>query len=325
MKAYFAAGSPATAVTCAEAPVTDPKPNEILVAVKAAGVNRFDVMAAEGYRDPRLPKDAPTPLGLECAGEVVKTGSAVTRWSVGDRVMGRCWGGFAEFAIMKEGLAMRKPERLSWPEAATMHVLVVTYDAIITNANLRPKESLLVNAASSGIGVAAMQIAALIGAAPIIGTTRSVQKLAPMTEKRLPGVTIVAAEDFAENVHELTESRGVNVIADSIGGSVLADNLACIAVLGRLVSIGRLAATSGELDMDLMALKRITLIGVTNRTRTEAEQYAIIERFGRDILPALEDGRMRPFVDRTYSFDQAADAVRHLASGAQVGKLVLTL
>jgi NADPH:quinone reductase len=325
MRAYFANGSTTMAVASAEAPMPEPKPNEIVVAVKAAGVNRFDVMAAEGYRDPRLPKDAPTPLGLECAGEVVKTGAAVTRWSVGDQVMGRCWGGFADFAIMKEGLAMCKPERLSWPEAATMHVLVVAYDAIITNANLRPEEALLVNAASSGIGVAAMQIATLIGAAPIIGTTRSVEKLRPMTKARLPAVEIVATDDFAKNVLKFTQDRGVDVVADSIGGTILADNLACMALLGRLVSIGRLGATSGELDMDLMSLKRITLIGVTNRTRTEAEQNAIVERFGQDILPALADGRMRPVVDRTYSFDQAAEAVRYLANGAQVGKLVLTL
>lgn len=325
MRAYFANGSAEQAVTVAEVPVPDPEPTEIVVAVKAAGVNRFDVMAADGYRDPRLPKDAPTPLGLECSGEVIKIGSAVTRWAVGDPVMGRCWGGFAEFALMKEGLAMRKPARLSWPEAATMHVLVVAYDAVITNASLRPKELLLVNAASSGIGVAAMQIATLIGATPIIGVTRSVTKLAPVTKGRLPNVEIVPGEDFAESVQKLTQNRGVDVIADSVGGTILGDNLKCLALLGRLVSIGRLGGTTGELDMDLLALKRITLVGVTNRTRTDTEQTAIVDRFSRDIMPALADGRMQPIVDRVYTFADAPDAVRRLANNTQVGKLVLTL
>jgi NADPH:quinone reductase len=325
MKAYFADGASDRAIALSDPPIPTPKATEIVVAVRAAGVNRFDVMAAEGYRDPRLPKDAPTPLGLECAGEVVKVGADVKRWAIGDRVMGRCWGGFAEFAVMKQDLAIRKPERLGWPEAATMHVLVVAYDAVITNGVLREKEALLVNAASSGIGIASMQIGELIGAAPIIGTTRSVTKLAPVLKSRLSKATIISADDFAPKVLELTQQRGADVVADSVGGSVLGETLQCMALLGRLVSIGRLGAIRGELDMDLLALKRIKLIGVTNRTRTEAEQAEIVKRFSADVLPALADGRLRPLVDQVYSFTDALKAVGYLANNSQVGKVVLTL
>jgi NADPH:quinone reductase-like Zn-dependent oxidoreductase len=282
-------------------------------------------MAAEGYRDPRLAKDSPTPLGLECAGEVASVGPEVTRWKLGDRVMGRCWGGFAECAVMNAALAMPAPERLTWTQAATMHVMVVAYDAVVTNGELKGGEAILVNAASSGIGVASMQIAGLLGAAPIIGTTRAIAKLAPVARERLRDVEIVDAADFVRPVMELTRDRGVDVVADSVGGTVLADNLRCMALQARLVSIGRMAATKAELDMDLLALKRIRLIGVTNRTRTPQEQAQMVVRFSRDILPALADGRIVPLVDRVFPFAQASDAVRYLAANAQVGKVMLTL
>jgi NADPH:quinone reductase len=326
MKAYFADGSAGVGgIAAADIAVPDAKAGEIVVAVRAAGVNRFDVMAAEGYRDPRLPKDSPAPLGLECAGEVASVGAGVTRWKAGDRVMGRCWGGFAEYAVMNEALAMPAPERLPWSQAATMHVMVVAYDAVVTNGELKGGEAILVNAASSGIGVASMQIAGLLGAAPIIGTTRAIAKLAPVARERLGNVEIVDAADFVRPVMELTRDRGVDVVSDSVGGTVLADNLRCMALKGRLVSIGRMGATKAELDMDLLALSRVRLIGVTNRTRTPQEQAQIVVRFSRDILPALADGRIVPLVDRVFPFAQASDAVRYLAANAQVGKVMLTL
>ncbi len=326
MKAYFADGSAGFGgIAAADIAVPVAKAGEIVVAVRAAGVNRFDVMAAEGYRDPRLPKDSPTPLGLECAGEVASVGPEVTRWKAGDRVMGRCWGGFAEYAVMNAALAMPAPERLPWTQAATMHVMVVAYDAVVTNGELKGGEAILVNAASSGIGVASMQIAALLGAAPIIGTTRALAKLAPVARERLGNVEIVDAADFVRPVMELTRDRGVDVVSDSVGGTVLADNLRCMALKGRLVSIGRMGATTAELDMDLLALRRVRLIGVTNRTRTPQEQAQIVVRFSRDILPALADGRIVPLVDRVFPFAQASDAVRYLAANAQVGKVMLTL
>lgn len=326
MKAYFAKPSGGqTTIALDEIARPQPKPDEILVAVRAAGVNRFEVMALEGYRDPRLPPDSPVPLGLECAGEVVEVGNAAGRWRVGDRVMGRCWGGFAEFALMKANLAMPVPARLPWEQAATMHVLVVAYDAVFTNGQLRSGQSLLANAASSGIGIASMQIATLLGAGPVIGTTTSLQKLAPVAKEKLPGVDIIDARDFAPKVVDLTGGRGVDVVADSIGGTVLAETMRCMALLGRLVSIGRMGATTAELDMDFLALRRLSLIGVTNRTRTGEEQAKIVEGFSRDILPAIGDGRLQPLVDRVFHFAEAPAAVNRLASNAQVGKVMLLL
>jgi NADPH2:quinone reductase len=326
MKALFAAPSEGRIVVALKDIARPcPKPDEILVAVRAAGVNRFDVMAIEGYRDPRLPQDAPVPLGLECAGEVVEAGDSAGLWRAGDRVMGRCWGGFAEFALMKANLAMPVPARLSWEQAATMHVLVVAYDAVVTNGGLRAGQSLLANAASSGIGVASMQIATLLGAGPVIGTTSSPQKLAPVAAERLPGVNIVDSRQFAPKVLELTGGKGVDVVADSVGGTMLTETLQCMALLGRLVSIGRMGATTAELDLDFLALRRLSLIGVTNRTRTAQEQAQIVAAFSRDILPALGDGRLQPLLDRTFPLAEASSAINRLAANAQVGKVILSL
>lgn len=323
MKAYFASPGAPYGVALSEIPTPTPKTGEILVAVRAAALNRFDVMAAEGYRDPRLPPDGPVALGLECAGEVVEIGPDVTRWRRGDAVMGRCWGGLAQYAVMKAGLAMPKPPQLEWTSAATMHVLVIAHDAIVTRGALKSGEAVLVNALSSGIGIASVQIARLAGAGVIIGTTSSrdkTERIAGAFDARLHTIDVAG---FADRVLEITNKRGVDVVSDSVGGTVLGENLRCMAIGGRLISIGRLGTIEGTLDMDLLALKRLHLIGVTNRTRTLAEQEAMVSAFVADVVPALKSGRVKPFVDRISPFEDIGSGLDLLAKNRQVGKVVV--
>lgn len=325
MKAYFADPGSSQGIALRDVPTPEPKAGEIVVSVRATALNRYDVEFSKGHIDPRLPKDTPVPLGLECAGEVAIVGPGVTRWRIGDRVMGRCWGSFAEYGVMKQGLAMEMPAELSWEEAATMHVLVIAHDAIVTNGELRAGEAILVNAASSGIGMASLQMARLFKAGIIIGTTRAMNKVDRVAEAGLEDVQLIAADGFAEKIMDLTKGLGVNVVSDSVGGPVLHDTMRCMALLGRLVSIGRLGATVAQLDMDLLALRRLRLIGVTNRTRTLAEQEAMVDRFAITVIPALREQRLHPVIDRVFPFDRTAEALAVLAEGAQVGKIVLRL
>jgi NADPH:quinone reductase-like Zn-dependent oxidoreductase len=253
-------------------------------------------------------------------------GSEVSGFAIGDRVMAMCAGGYAELATVEHRLAVRVPERLSWEAAAAIPVAYMTeHDALITNAGLQAGESVLINAASSGVGVAAIQIARFWGARPVFGTSGAPAKLAALAELGLDRGINYHTENFADAVLAATDGKGVDVIIDHVGSPYLADNLRCLALRGRLVSVGRLGGRAGELDLDLLALKRLRLIGVTFRTRTLDERIAIAQRFATDLLPALADGRLRPLIDRVFPLREALAAQAYMASNAQIGKIVLTV
>jgi NADPH:quinone reductase-like Zn-dependent oxidoreductase len=253
-------------------------------------------------------------------------GSEVTGFAVGDRVMAMCAGGYAELATVEHRLAVRVPERLSWEEAAAIPVAYMTaHDALITNARLQAGESALVHAASSGVGVAAIQIARFWGARPVLGTSGVSAKLAALAELGLDVGINYRSENFADAVLAATHGVGVDVIIDHVGAPYLADNLRCMALRGRLVSIGRLGGGTGDLNLDLLALRRLSLIGVTFRTRTLDERIAIAQRVVADLLPALADGRLRPLIDRVLPLQEALAAQAYMASNAQIGKIVLTV
>lgn len=303
----------------------EPGAGEILVAVRAAALNRGDFLMRNGKPDPRLPSGGAQTLGLECAGVVEKVGEGVSGWKTGDEVMGRCWGGLAEYAIMKAALAMPKPAGLPWEQAATMHVLVVAHDAICTWGRLEAGENVLVNAASSGIGVASIQLARMFGASQILAASTSPDKWERLRPLGATDAINLNDPQWPQTVLAATGGRGADVVPDSVGASLLDGHLACMAIEGRLISIGRMGGARAELDMDRLALRRISLIGVTNRTRTEAEQALMVERFTRDVLPALADGRLTACVDRTFAFEDAEAGWSLLQEGRQIGKLVLVL
>lgn len=306
-------------------PVPEPGAGDVLVRVRATALNRGELLQRRRGRQAPPPADAPArPGGIEFAGEVERLGPGVAGVSPGDRVMGRAPASYAEFVVVDQRELMPVPAGLSWEEAAAIpNVFVTAHDAIVTNGRLQPGESVLVNAASSGVGTAAIQIAKLLGATPVIGSSGSAAKLERLRPLGMDVGINYREGDVVARVMEATGGTGVNLIIDNVGGTVLGENLQCMALQGRLVSVGRTAAETGELDMDLLAYKRLHLIGVTFRTRTREEAIACSRRFAEHLLPAFADGRLRPVVDRVFPLEEIAAAQDYMESNAHVGKIVL--
>lgn len=301
-----------------------PGPEELLVRVMATALNRADLYLLKGTYDPtRKPADGMI-AGLEGTGEVAAVGRNVSGFEIGDRVMSMCPGGFAEFAAVDHRLAMPVPASLSWEEAATIPVAYSTeHNALVTNGYLQPGKSVVINAASSGVGVAAIQIAKLFGAKPVIGIAGSPEKLSVLKSLGMDLGINYRTEDFADAVLSATGGAGADIIIDHVGGTFLQQNLRCMAVKGRLISVGRLGETRGELDLEHMARKRLHLIGVTFRTRTLEEKIAIVQGVVADLLPPLGDGVLKPVIDRIFTLEEAPEAQAYMESNVAIGKIVL--
>jgi NADPH2:quinone reductase len=237
---------------------------------------------------------------------LVGIGRDVSGIKPGDRVMGRCGGGLAEFALLDAREVMPAPERLSWQEAACVPIVfVVVHDALFVSGQLRAGETVLVTAAPSGVGVASLLLAKFLGA-KVIGTSRSADKLERLKAHGLDVGIATGSEGFGE---ALSRGNGVDMVVDNIGADVLAPCLNALAVGGRFVTIGRMSGvTKGELDVDRLAERRLHLYGVSNRLRTPAQRAESAERFLADLLPALGDGRLRPVIDRSFPLDRIAAA-----------------
>jgi NADPH:quinone reductase len=301
-------------------------PRDLLVAVRATALNRADISQRAGrYRQQATAREGLHIAGLESAGVVVDAGADVRHHRIGDRVMGMCGGGFAEFLAMDERLAIPIPESLDWIHAAATPVAMMTeHDAIATRAELRAGESLVVHAAASGVGLMGVQIAKLLGAAPLLGTVADPRQAALVRELGADDAINFHERDFEQAVAEATVA-GVDVVIDHVGGPYLAANLRAMAVGGRLVSVGRLGPTVGEIDLDLLARKNLKLLGVSFRTR-DIDQYGAIARAAIDaVLPAIADGRVRPVVDRVFDLDEAAEAQDHMLANRHLGKIVLSV
>jgi NADPH:quinone reductase-like Zn-dependent oxidoreductase len=318
MKAYWitpAAGG--TKVELRETAPPDPRAGEVLVRVRATSLNRGELLGGK----PGAPARAG---GGECAGDVVRVGEGVTGLSPGDRVMGRCGGGFAEYALMDAREAMRVPARLTWEEAAaTPLVFVVVYDMLVAQGHLGAGQWLLVTGVSSGVGVAALQTAKALGAR-VIGTSGSPEKLARLEKVGLDVGIPTRQGDFYEAVMQATENKGVNLVVNNVGGSVFAECVRVLAFEGRLATVGHLdRVMTGTLDLEALHSKRLTVFGVSNRFRTAAQRAETVRGFARDVLPLFEDGRLRPLVDKVFGFDDLPAAVEFMESDAQVGKIVV--
>lgn len=308
--------------------VPDPRPGarELLVRVHATALNRADLsQRAGGYRQEATARSGPRIAGLESSGEVVAVGEKVTRFAPGDRVMSQCAGGYAELLTVDERLPLPVPDTMDWVQAAATPVAFVTqYDAIMTNALLRPGEDVLIQAAGAAVGLAAVQVARFFGARRIFASV-STEEQAQLCHTLGADVTIDHTRDSVVDVIERhTGGRGVDVAIDHVGGSVLGDNIRALALRGRLVSVGRLGPKVGEIDLDQLALKRLRLIGVTFRTRT-VDEFGDCVRRAEGLLPALADGRLRPVVDRVFPLEQALDAQQRMADNQHLGKIVLSV
>ena len=318
MKAYWiAAGSGGARVELRETAAPEPKAGELVVRVRAAALNRGELLGGKAGA-------AAKAGGGECAGEVVKLGEGVTGFAVGERVMGRCGGGFAELAVMDARETMRVPARLSWDEAsATPLVFLVVYDMLVTQGHLAPGQWLLVTGVSSGVGVAALQTARALGAR-VIGTSGSDDKLARLAGVGLDVGIRTRTADFHDAVMKATDGQGVNLVVNNVGGSVFAECLRSLAFEGRLAIVGHLdRVMTSPLDLEALHSRRLTVFGVSNRLRNAAQRAETVRGFVRDILPFFEDGRIRPLVDRAYAFAELPAAIAFMESDAQVGKIVV--
>jgi len=308
-----------------DVPKPSPGPQELLVRVKCAGVNFADLYRAAKHFSSTDDTTAAI-AGLEMAGEVVAVGSAVSGVVIGARVMGLAAGTYAEYCCVHHSLVMPVPEVMSWTDAAATPANFMTaHDALATNGELTPGETVLVQAASSGVGIAAIQIARLLGAGLVIGTSTSAAKLERLAALGLQHGIDSKAHDFATAVLEVTGNRGADVIIENIGGETLPGNVRCAAVKCRIVNVGRLGRWTGEIDLDEHSRKRIKLIGVSFRTRSVEEQAELVRRATEVLLPALSRSELRVVVDRTFPLNAAAEAQAYMKSKQHFGKLVLSV
>jgi NADPH:quinone reductase-like Zn-dependent oxidoreductase len=298
---------------------------EVLVEVRAAGTNRGELLARPLIRSDN-PALRPMRAGGEFAGAIAALGAGVGRWRVGDRVMGRANGSYAESVAVNQRALMRIPDGMSFAEAAALpNVFVTAHDAIVTNAAVKAGESVMITAGSSGVGTAAIQIAQYIGANPVIATTRSAGKSAALRALGASEVIDASRAGWIEAVMNATGKNGVDAIVDQVGGPMLAENIRVLAIKGRLVSVGRNGGNVGACNLDEVARKRASIIGVTFRTRSPEEALTCSERFAKDMLAAFTTRLLKPVLDRTFPFERIADAHAYMLSDAQIGKIVVTM
>ena len=318
MKAYWIApGTSGTTVELRDTPTPEPKAGELLVRVCASSLNRGELLGGK-------PGAAAKPGGGECSGEVVKTGEGVTGFAAGDRVMGRCAGGFAEHSVMDAREVMKVPAGLGWEEAAaTPLVFLVVYDMLVAQGHLASGQWLLVTGVSSGVGVAALQTAKALGAR-VIGTSGSADKLARLEKLGLDVSITTRAADFHDAVLKATDGKGVNLVVNNVGGTVFAECVKSLAFEGRLAIVGHMDRThSATLDLEALHGKRLTVFGVSNRFRSAGQRAETVRGFVKDVLPYLADGRLKPVVDKVFPFAELPAAVKFMESDAQVGKIVV--
>jgi NADPH2:quinone reductase len=309
----------------ATGPVPVPKPDEVLIRVQAAGVNRPDVAQRQGTYPP--PPGASPILGLEVAGEVAAIGDQVTVLSVGDRVCALAnGGGYAEYC------AVPATQCLPWPtgyDAVRAGALPETAFTVWANlfqiGRLAKGETALVHGGTSGIGVTAIQLAHEFGAR-VFATAGSDDKCAACLRLGADAAINYRTQDFAAEVKTLTEGRGVNVVLDMVGGPYMARNIRSLGMDGRLVLIAFLQGSKvQEFDFVPVMVRRLTITGSTMRPRTSAQKGAVAAALRDKVWPVLDAGRCPPVVHATFPLAQAADAHRLMESSQHIGKIVLTV
>ncbi len=303
-----------------------PKPagNKVLIRVKAAGLNRADLLQRKGLYP--APQGFSTNIpGLEFAGEIVETGAAVTGFKTGDRVFGITAGeAQAEFLLTDEDLVARIPDNLNYAEAAAVpEAFITAHDAVFSQCGLRQGENLLIHAVGSGVGLAALQLARANGVR-VLGTSRTAAKLKRCAEFGLDEAIVVGNEaGFSEIVKERTEGKGVDVVLDLVGASYFKENLASLASKGRLILVGLTGGTSAEFNLSTALSKRLKITGTVLRGRHVKEKAEATRAFAEDVLPLFSNGILRPNIDKIFNYAEVQAAHEYLESNESFGKVVL--
>jgi NADPH2:quinone reductase len=299
-----------------------PKPTDVLVKVKAIALNRADLGSARG--DTSHGAAAGKPIGSEFAGEVIEVGGQVRDFKVGDRVMCHSSGSHAEFAVSDYGRAMHIPDGMGFEQAATLPIgLNTLHNALVTAGRLKAGESVMVQGASSGVGIIGLQIAKLMGAKFVVGTSTNEARRARLKEFGADLAVDTRDPKWPEQVLQATGGKGVNLTVDMLSGPTVSQTMQCTALLGRIVNIGRLAGMKAEFDFDLHARQRIDYIGVTFRTRSVEEVRDILIKMRGDLWDDVKAGRIRVPIDKTYPLAEAKAGHDHMRANKHFGKILL--
>lgn len=301
-----------------------PGPNEILVRVKAAGVNRPDVAQRSGaYPPPSGASDLP---GLEIAGEVVALGAGAVKHKVGDKIMSLvAGGGYAQYCIAQDAQAMAVPPALSMLEAGAIpETLITVWHNVFERGVLKAGETLLIHGGSSGIGTIAIQLAKAFGAKVIV-TVGSKEKADACLKLGVDHAINYKTKDFVAEVKTATSGAGANVILDMVGGNYIERNYDAAAIDGRIVQIAFLGGPKATVNFSKLMVKRLHHTGSTLRPRSCADKAAMVAAIEAKVMPLLRDGHVKPLVDSTFPLEKAADAHRRMETSEHIGKIVLII
>jgi NADPH2:quinone reductase len=303
-------------------PVPAPGPSEILVRVRAAGVNRPDVMQRKGQYPP--PPGAPDIPGLEIAGEVAAAGNRVTRWNIGDKVCALVsGGGYAEYCLTEETTALPAPKGFTFVEAAALpETFMTVWHNVFQRGALKAGETLLVHGGTSGIGTTAIMLAKHFGAKVIV-TAGSPEKCDACRKLGADVAINYNKEDFVVATKQATGNKGADLILDMVGGDYVDRNFEAAAVEGRIVQIATQKGAKVNIDLRRLMLKRLTHTGSTLRARPVSDKAAIARALEAGVWSILESGKLRPVIDSTFPLARAADAHARMETSAHIGKIVL--
>jgi NADPH:quinone reductase len=307
----------------AERPIPTYSPDEVLVKVYAAGINRPDVFQRKGNYPPP-PGASPDIPGLEIAGVITETGANVTRWKIGDKVCALViGGGYAEYCTVPQGQCLPVPGNLSFTEAASLpETFFTVWTNVFDRGALKHNESLLVHGGSSGIGVAAIQMATALGHTVYV-TAGSEEKCNFCEQLGAAKAINYKTENFADVIKQITNGKGVDVILDMIGGDYTAGDLQSLADEGRLVLINTMKGKDVQVDLSVIMRKRLTVTGSMLRSRDTSFKADIAQNLEIIIWPLLTSGKIKPAISKVFPFEKAADAHRLMESNEHIGKIVL--
>ena len=298
-----------------------PANGQVLLRVRAAALNRGEFILGHGLHKAGDAK----PIGLDAAGEVVACGEGVQNLKVGDRIFGRCTGAFSEFALMDQREAMLMPASLTPEQAAAIPLTFhVVFDMVMMQGHLKAGEYVLVPGVSSGVGVSSFLMAKALGA-KVIGTSGSQEKLDRLASLGLDLGICTRAPDFHDQVMKATDGKGVDLVINTIGGSVFAECIRSMAFQGRLAMVGYVdGILNAEIDLAALHTNRLTLFGVSNKLRSFLQRAEAVPAFREKILPLFAEGRIIPLVDQVFPFENLIEAKAAMESNHHLGKIVLS-
>jgi NADPH:quinone reductase len=322
MKAYVYGANGAAIADVAK---PTPKGTQVLIRVHACGLNRADLGMTKGHAHGSL-GGAGAVLGMEWAGEIAEVGPDAKGVKIGDKVMGSGAAAFAEYTLADHGRLYRTPSNMNFEEACTLPIALSTmHNAVVTNGALQPGQSVLIQGASSGVGLMALQIAKLKGAKLVIGSSTDAERRGRLKEFGADLAVDSSDPGWVKQVLDATGGEGVDLIVDQVSGKVANQSLAATKIKGRIVNVGRLGGAHADFNFDLHAARRINYIGVTFRTRSIEEIREIFNEVRKDIWGAVESRKLQLPIDKVFAFADIGKAFEHMEANKHLGKIVVTL